>query len=87
MILTTDCIFLDAEGNPTDAHCDGNSWAESDASRKYLKTVDPKKPLFLDYGGELLQLHRCCRYLPMHILICEYALWRTQLFTVQLRFI
>lgn len=34
-------------------HCDGNSWAETDASREYLKTVDPGKPLFLDYGGAL----------------------------------
>ncbi len=50
-IVTTDCVYLDEEGAPTERHCDGNSWAETDASRKYLATADPAKPLFLEYGG------------------------------------
>ena len=50
-ILTTDCVYLDDRGQPTESHCDGSAWAETDASRAYLKTVDPRKPLLLDYGG------------------------------------
>ena len=50
-IVTTDCVYLDDDGAPTDRHCDGNSWAETDASRKYLAKADPSKPLFLEYGG------------------------------------
>lgn len=52
-ILTTNCVYLDDGGEPTGQHCDGSSWAETDASREYLQTVDPRKPLFLDYGGVL----------------------------------
>ena len=53
-IVTTDCVYLDDMGEPTGRHCDGNSWAETDASRKYLKTADPAKPLFLEYGGAFM---------------------------------
>ena len=50
-IVTTDCVYLDDVGVATDRHCDGNSWAETEASRQYLTKVDPSKPLFLEYGG------------------------------------
>ena len=56
-ILTTNCVYLGDGGEPTDQHCDGSSWAETDASREYLKTVDPKRPLFLDYGGALRDVY------------------------------
>ena len=57
-IVTADCVYVDEAGAPTDRHCDGNAWAETDASRKYLATADPAKPLFLEYGGALKALQR-----------------------------
>ncbi len=59
-IVTTDCVYLDDDGAPADRHCDGNSWAETDASRKYLATLDASKPLFMEYGGAHgTPLHAC----------------------------
>ena len=49
--------------------CEEGSWTETDASRAYLKTVAPDKPLFESFGGACQ-----CRKLAE---ACHVKLWST----------
>jgi len=52
-VAVAGCQYVDDSGSPTGVTCDEGSWAETEASRAYLSRLDPQKPLFENFGGDV----------------------------------
>lgn len=57
-IATSNCVYLDDNGAPTDRRCDEGAWAETPESRAYVAKLAPDVPLFEAYPREYILRQR-----------------------------